>query len=215
MALTAELAAVVVKRSDPGESGGLGLREGAELGHEREERGGGEGADALDLAEPIDLGLKFRTLGDLCLHECLELVGLFLEEGDGFGDEAEQLFVCEGASEVIVLRDLGEEMGAVLDQGGELLLTRIWRRERLRLKGLSEVRDQLGIDPIGLGETVFRPREIADLPGVELNDGTAGGVGEREEQSLITAARFADQDRLWRKRCEPGSDGLLGVGKAM
>ncbi len=41
MALTAELTAVVVKGSDAGEGGGLGIGEGTEFGHERDEGGGG------------------------------------------------------------------------------------------------------------------------------------------------------------------------------
>ena len=65
VALTAELTAVVVKGSDPGESGGLGIGEGTQFGHQRDERGGGEQADALDLLEAIDLGQEMGRSSDL------------------------------------------------------------------------------------------------------------------------------------------------------
>lgn len=95
VALTAELATVVVKGSDAGEGGGLGIGEGTKFRHQRDEGGGGEHADALDLAEAIDLGHQIGRSGDLCLHERFELRDLFLEEGHGFGDEPEEMFVCQ------------------------------------------------------------------------------------------------------------------------
>lgn len=129
VALAAELAAVAIKGSDAGERGRLGVGEGAELGHESDQGGGGERADALDLAEALDPGEQRWGLSDLGLHERFEVRDLFAEEGDGFGDEAEEVFVGEGLGEIVVLGDLGEQMGAVLDQSGQLLLGRIGPRE--------------------------------------------------------------------------------------
>src|SRR5438045_8177667 len=54
VAVTAELAAVAVKGSDAREGGGLSIGEGTQFGHQRDEGGGGEHADALDLAEAVD-----------------------------------------------------------------------------------------------------------------------------------------------------------------
>lgn len=47
MALTTELTAVVVKGSDAGEGCSLGIAEGTEFGHQRDEGGRGEDPDAL------------------------------------------------------------------------------------------------------------------------------------------------------------------------
>ena len=41
------------------------------------------------------------------------------------------------------------------------------------------------------------------------------GAESGREQSFVSAARFTDQDRLWREGLEPGEDGLLGVGEAL
>lgn len=141
VALTAELTAVAVKGSDARQGGGLGIGEGTKFWHQRDEGRGGEHADALDLAEAIDLGEQIGRSSDLCLHERFELRDLFLEEGHGFSDEAEEIFVRKGLGEIVVLSDLGEEMGAVFDQGQQLLLKGIRQRERLGLEGLSKVSD--------------------------------------------------------------------------
>ena len=53
------------------------------------------------------------------------------------------------------------------------------------------------------------------MPGIKLDDGSAGCVRQAQEESLVSAARFTDQDRLWRERFEPGEDGLLGVGETL
>ena len=87
--LTAELTTVVIKGSDAREGGGLGIGEGTQFGHQRDEGRGGEDPDALDLLEAIDLGQQIGRRSDLCLHERFDLRDLFLEEGHGFSDEAE------------------------------------------------------------------------------------------------------------------------------
>jgi hypothetical protein len=141
MALTAELTTVVVKGSDAGEGGGLGIGEGAEFGHEGDEGRGGEQADALDLLEALDPGQQMGRSSDFGLHERFQLRDLFLEEGHGFSDEAEEMFVCQGLGEIVVLSDLSKEIRAVFDQGEQLFLQRIGRRERFGLEGLSKLSD--------------------------------------------------------------------------
>ncbi len=93
VALPAELTTVVVKWSDTGEGSGLGIGEGAKFGHQRDEGGGGEDPDALNLPEAIDLGQQLGRSSELCLDERFELRDLFPEEGHGFSDEAEEVFV--------------------------------------------------------------------------------------------------------------------------
>ncbi len=112
--LAAEMAAVVVEGVTPARGGGLGAGEEPDLGHEREE--GGEGADALDLAEAIDFDLKISRLSQLCFHQRSLVRRLLLEEGDGLGDETQELFVEEGLGQIVVLGDLGQKMSAVPDQ---------------------------------------------------------------------------------------------------
>ena len=91
--LTMELAAVVIEGSDACEGGGLGIGEGTKFGHQRDKGSGGEDPDALNLPEAIDLGQQLGRSSDLCLDERFELGDLFLEEGHGFSDEAEEVFV--------------------------------------------------------------------------------------------------------------------------
>lgn len=93
VALPAELATVVVKGSDAGEGGGLGIGKGTKFGHQRDKGGGGEDPDALNLLEAIDLSQQLGRSSDLCLDERFELGDLFLEEGYGFSDETEKIFV--------------------------------------------------------------------------------------------------------------------------
>ncbi len=100
-----------------------------------------EHTDALDLAEAIDLSEQIGRSCELCLHERFELRDLFLEEGHGFSDEAEEFLVRKGLGEIVVLSDLGEEMGTVFDQGQQLFLEGVGQGERLGLEGLSKVSD--------------------------------------------------------------------------
>jgi hypothetical protein len=195
VALTAELTTVVIKWGDAGEGGGLSIGEGTEFGHERDERGGGEQADALDFLEAIDLAPQSGRRSELCLDERFELGDLFVEEADGSSNEAEEIFVRQGLGEIVVLRDLGEEMGAVFDQGQQLLLEGIGQRERLGLEGLSKISNQAGIDPVGLGEAVLGAGKVADLPGVKLDDGS-----ERER-----APGSGGEPRIRRSLHRPGS----------
>jgi len=84
MALATKLAAVVIEWSYSGERSGLCVGKGAEFGHEAQEGGCGDLADALDLLKAGDFGLKawrgFDFLGD----EFLKVVGLFFQAGNGF-----------------------------------------------------------------------------------------------------------------------------------
>jgi hypothetical protein len=79
VALTAELTTVVVKGSDAGEGGGLGIGEGAEFGQEGDEGGGDEHTDALDFLEAIDFVQESGRGSDLGLDERFELSDLFVE----------------------------------------------------------------------------------------------------------------------------------------
>lgn len=101
---------------------------------------------------------------------------LFLQEGDGLSDKTQELFVREGLSQIVILRDLGEQMGAMLDQGGQLLPEGIGPREWLGREGLSKVGNERGIDLVGLGQTVFGFGKIAHLARVELDERTLGLV---------------------------------------
>jgi hypothetical protein len=47
----------------------------------------------LNLPEAIDLSQQIGRRSDLCLHERFELRDLFVEEGHGFSDEAEEIFL--------------------------------------------------------------------------------------------------------------------------
>jgi hypothetical protein len=54
-------------------------------------------------------------------------------EDDELSHEAEEVFVPQGLSEIVVLSDLGEEMGTVFEQGQQLLKVETMRRGRIRL----------------------------------------------------------------------------------
>lgn len=83
------------------------------------------------------------------------------------------------------------------------------------MEGLSKLSDQAGIDAVGLGEAVLSAGKITELTRVKQDDGTAQSMGQAQEESFVSAARFTDQDRLRRKRFKPREDSLLGVGDAI
>ena len=170
----AELAAVAIEGSDSGESRRFVIGEGAEFGHEGDEGSGGEGADALDLLQTMHFGADLRGIFDQSGHETLQNADLLLKEGDGGGHDPELLFVGESQGEILVLRDLGERMGAVLDQAAEPLLEGIGPGEELRLESAGKVSDDLGLNAVGFGEAVAVAGEIADLTGIDLDDGATG-----------------------------------------
>jgi hypothetical protein len=62
-------------------------------------------------------------------------------EGHGLSNETQEMFVPQGLGEIVVLSDLGEEMGTVFNQGQQLLVERIRRWQRFGLKGLSKISD--------------------------------------------------------------------------
>jgi len=72
VALAAELATVVIERSDAGQSGRVGFGEGAQREHQGDQRRGGERAEALDLLEAIDPRKQLGGLRDLRGHQRLE-----------------------------------------------------------------------------------------------------------------------------------------------
>ena len=111
VALTAELTTVVIKWSDASEGGCLGLGEGTKFGHERDEGCGGEQANALDFLEAFDPGQQTGRRSDFGLHERFELGDLFAEDGHGFSDEAEEMFVCQSLGKIDRAQRLNSEIG--------------------------------------------------------------------------------------------------------
>jgi hypothetical protein len=212
MALAPELATVAIEGCDASEGCSLGVGQGAKFGHESDQGCSGEDTDAPDLLEALDFYGETWRMADFLCHERLELIDLFLEEGDGFGDKGKKLFVGEGLGQVFILRNLGEEMGAVFDHGGEFLLEGIGQRKRLRLECLGEVHQQAGVDLVGLGQESLGFGKVADQAGVDADDGTQGGVGQGQQEGFVTTAGFTDQDGLGRQGFEPAQDGLFGVG---
>ncbi len=214
MPFAGELATVAIEGSDSGQCGSLIVGQGAEFGHESDQGSGGEHADALHLLQAIDFGADLRGFFDQSGHENLQGADLLLQKGDGGGDDAELLFVGEKLGEILVLRDLGEEMGAVLDQPAEPLLEGIGEGKWRWLESAAKFGDDAGIDAVSLGQTVAGTSEVTNLTGVDLDDGATSRMGQSDEQSLASSAGFADGDRLGWKGFEPLADRFLFVGQA-
>jgi hypothetical protein len=138
VALATMLSAVAIEWSYAGQCRRLRGGQGAEFGHEGNQGGGTEGADALDLPEPLDFRGEVGRAGDFGGHERLDLIGLLAQEGDGSGHQSEQLFVGERFRQIIVLGDLNEQMRAVFDEGGKFLLERIWEAKRFWMECLGK-----------------------------------------------------------------------------
>lgn len=212
VALTPELTAIVIERSNAGEGGGLGVGEGAEFGHEGDERESGDEADASDFLEASDPGCQCGGEFDLRGDEGLDFCFLFFQRDDGARQNIEKGFVGEGFFEIIVLGDLDEDVTADLCETGELLLERVGKGKRAGMENLGELCDGFRIQGVGLGETAFGFGKVTDLSGIDASEGTTCGVGLGDEEGFVAAAGFADEHGIGWKGFEEGSNGFFGVG---
>jgi len=138
---------------------------------------------------------------------------LFFEESHGFGDECEKFFVGDGFLKIIVLGDLPEQMGAMFNQCGELLLKWIARGHGQGEESCGEVHKEFCVDSISFGQTALGPCKAAYLAGIDPDDGTTGGMSQCNQKRLIPAAGFANQDSVGRKSFKPAANrfSVLGI----
>lgn len=210
--LAAELTAIVVEGSDPGQGGGLGVGKGSEFGHEGDEGEGCDEADASDFLEARDPGCQRGGEFDLGGNESLDFGFLFFQGDDGARQNVEKGFVGEGFFEIIVLGDLDEDVTADLREAGELLLERVRKGKRAGMENLGELCDGFRVQGVGLGETAFGFGEVADLSGIDASDGATCGVGLGDEEGFVAATGFADEHGVGWKGFEEGSNGFFRVG---
>ena len=109
VALTLELAAVVVERSDAEERGGLAPGEGAQFGTEGQSGGGGEEADPLDLSEPGGLRGERLFLGQSGGEGGLQLGNVAGEQLDAGA--------LEGGNEGNAVRGDLDQQGTAFEHG--------------------------------------------------------------------------------------------------
>lgn len=95
------------------------------------------------------------------------------------------------------------------------MLEGIGEGQRRGVEGPREIGDEFRVDLVGFGQPVPGFGEVANLPGIEKDDGMAGRVSLSDEQRLVTAARFAHPDRLGGRRFQPARDGFFRVGNLM
>jgi len=78
--------------------------------------------------------------------------------------------------------------------------------------GLGEVRDDAGIEGIGLGEEAGGPGKVADLPGIDDRDGEADAGQNGRDGGFVAARGFErDEGRLQAAHAldEGGQPGLV------
>src|SRR6185437_13657516 len=197
-------AALVGVWGEAGEGGGLLAAESAELGHEREEGGGDDGAEAFDRAQGDDGALEGLTDIDQPLDRGLDGTDLLVEgladRVDEAGDRAGSLAPVApsgaGGDHIVASEHEGAELCAILVDrlpAGELAMP------ILAIAGKGA-----GIDRVVLAQGSERTDVSLHLAGIGAMGGAAGRIDRVEQRGLVAAGRFADHQRV---RLETGSEG--------
>jgi hypothetical protein len=85
-----------------------------------------------------------------------------------------------------------EQLATAREQRLELLGLRIRQRADLRPDALREQREQIGVDPIRLGELSRRFGKVAHLPRIHHHDRQIRRGKCRDTQELVPTGRFED-----------------------
>jgi hypothetical protein len=192
MALAAELAAVVVERSQTGELGDGAAVQGAEFGHEAEEAKGAAPVDAGGLVKACGFGEEFGIGVAQGEELSLELFDFAIVEADGAFGLGLEPAVVELMKAGLFQGSLGDEMGALGEQRAQAQVMSglgcIW----LGRVGEAEGAEDAGIDAVGLGEDVTGTGEVANLARIDDADRDVLGVEEVDEAVLVAAGGLAD-----------------------
>lgn len=120
VALAAELAAVVVERSNADERGGLRIAEAAEFRHQGEHGERGDAAHAINLLQALGAGFDLRTGGQMLVDQRVELRELLLQLLLPLAGELHHHGQAGVFAAVDLVGDEGDEILARAHQLGEL-----------------------------------------------------------------------------------------------
>jgi hypothetical protein len=115
---------------------------------------------------------------------------LLLQPGEMRFEAARQPRVVRLAAALALAGDHFDQLAPAGDQRAERLGGGARQRSRRWLDGLGKTRDRLGIQAIGLGQAPGGAGEIADLPGVDHDQGQPSGSQRGGHRDLEAAGRF-------------------------
>jgi len=124
VSLASKLATIAIEGSQASQGSGLGWRKRSQFGHEDDEGGRSERADALDLLKAVGLAGQDLGVFEFGGDEGFEGLKLFLEEENGFADQGDKGFIAGSFQEIPVLHDQPDELLAMLEEWGQFLLGR-------------------------------------------------------------------------------------------
>ena len=186
------LAAVVVKRSDSSQGGGLVIGDGAELRHESQD---GQGTDSTHPGyslKPLCSGGE-RSMGShMGVDQRVELGELSFQLALPSRGEFEQ----GGQVEVLPPADLfGDQRYQVLpafDQLGKVVFTIGRHRIRPGVKLGAIVGKHARVDRVGLGQSAARTGKVTHLARVDHAHGSPGLVQRADQRPLVATGRLTD-----------------------
>ena len=199
VALTLELTAIVVERSDAEERGGLAAGEGAQFGTEGQSGGGREETYPFDLSEPSGLRGERLFLSQSGGESGLQLGNVAGEQRDARA--------LEGDNEDDAVMGGLDEQGTAFEHGllagdDEFLESHLGgarRQIRLGLCQAPEIVERLCIDRIGLRPAAQAVGKVAHLTWIGDAQGDARRVGRGDERAVARAGGFANQMSAWRQ----------------
>src|SRR5204863_3334898 len=194
----AQGSAVAVEGGDADERGNLPTTQRAELGQGRHERGGQDGADAGGTAQQVVLLAPQRT-GANALPEVLIELGDLLVQPRNVGLELRPNAPGGPRQPVLFRREHLDQLPPALEQRGEFLGLGVGQGAGRRPEDLGELCEQLGIEPVGLGQEARGAGEIAHLPRVHDRHRQRGGREGPRHGDFPAARRFQDDQC----GCEP------------
>nr|WP_232493850.1 DUF4915 domain-containing protein [Novosphingobium kaempferiae] len=199
--LSLEGAAFAIERSDADESGGLSAGHGSQLGHEGDEGGGGDGADAGGRAQPLMLVGEVAAPG--------EDAGDFGFEEEDFGGETLDALPGEALDQGMVgllglvgaagaflaqLAAGGDEPGERCQQGIVACLA-LWQ-------GRTEACDHGRVDAVVLGQDTGGAGELTQASRIDPARGQPGRTQRREQRAFISS-RCLEADGLRAQPVQP------------
>src|SRR5438132_3755129 len=187
MALPTMFAAISVMGSQTSQGCNLTPRQRSELGQFCDESSSNDFANARNALQQVVLVTPERTATNSLAEITLNLVDLVLEPFD-MGRDA-WLDLCGCSRQAILFGyDHVDELSSARNKSRELKSLGFWNRPGLWVEGLREVREDSGIDVVGLSQSADGLGEIPNLPWIDDGGWNLRQSQSDDERKLISAS---------------------------
>lgn len=201
-AVAAHCAGVAIDGRYPDQRGEAAAVDAAEFGQLGDQRVGGDPADAGNGGEQVLGSSPDRRATHLVVDLAVDDGERGFERLEGAGDALEHLGAARGALPVAFHTDHLDHLAPAGYHLRKALRRLARQRPRLGADRLSEVGDQLGVEPVGLGEPPGGAREGSHLGRIDHRQ-RQPGPGDPGRHGDLETARGLEHDEHRIDRSEP------------